>query len=71
MFQRCVQSAEGRKILHDIHSGDCGHHADARSLVAKAMRHGFYWTTAHADAVDIVQRCAGCQKYTNQTHVPS
>ena len=71
VFQRCVQPAEGRKILHDIHSGDCGHHAAARSLVAKAMRHGFYWPTAHADAVDIVQRCAGCQKYANQTHVPS
>ena len=71
VFQRCVQPAEGRKILHDIHSGDCGHHAGARSLVAKAMRHGFYWPTAHTDAVDIVQRCAGCQKYANQTHVPS
>src|SRR4051794_4880414 len=41
VFQHCVQPAEGRKILHDIHSGDCGHHAGARSLVAKAMRHGF------------------------------
>src|SRR3954466_2311413 len=71
VFQRCVQPAEGRKILHDIHSGDCGHHVGARSLVAKAMQHGFYWPTAHADAVNIVQRCAGCQKYANQTHVPS
>src|SRR3954467_8525785 len=35
------------------------------------MRHGFYWLTAHTDTVDIFQRCAGCQKYANQTHVPS
>src|SRR4051812_33698634 len=27
-----------------------GHHAGARSLVAKALRHGFYGLTAHADA---------------------
>src|SRR4051812_31777438 len=70
VFQLRVQPAEGRKSLQDIHSGDCGHHAGARSLVAKAMRHGFYWLTAHADAVNIVQRCIGCQKYANQTHVP-
>ncbi len=59
VFQRCVQPAEGRKILHDIHAGDCDHHASAKSLVAKAMRHGFYWLTAHADATYIVQRCVG------------
>src|SRR4051812_4728419 len=27
VFQRCVQPAAGRKILQDIRSGDCGHHA--------------------------------------------
>ena len=62
VFQRCIQPEEGRKILYDIHAGDCGHHAGACSLVAKAMHHRFYWLTAHVDAVDIVQRCAGCQK---------
>jgi hypothetical protein len=58
-------------ILYNIHAGDCGHHAGACLLVAKAMRHGFYWLTAHANAVDIVRCCTGCQKYANQTHVPS
>jgi transposase InsO family protein len=71
VFQRCVSPEEGRKILYDIHAGDCGNHAAARSLVAKALRHGFYWLSAHEDAVDIVRRCAGCQKYANQTHLPS
>src|SRR3954467_10705404 len=70
VFQRCVQPEEGRKILLDIHAGDCGHHAGARSLVAKALRHGIYWLTAHADATNIVQRCVGCQKYANQSHLP-
>jgi hypothetical protein len=35
------------------------------------MRHGFYWLTAHIDAVDIVKRCAGCKKYANKMHVTS
>ena len=42
VFQRCVSPDEGREILNEIHSGDCGHHAGSRSLVAKAFRHGFY-----------------------------
>ena len=71
VFQRCILPTEGCKILYDIHAMDCGHHAGARSLVAKALRHGFYWPTAHTDATAIVQKCVGCQKYANQTHVPS
>lgn len=42
VFQRCVSPTEGREILNEIHSGDCGHHVGSRSLVAKAYRHGFY-----------------------------
>ncbi|KAM0904400.1 hypothetical protein ACQ4PT_018037 [Festuca glaucescens] len=70
VFQRCVSPEEGRKILYDIHASDCGHHAGARSLVAKAFRHSFYWLSAHADDVDIVCSCVGCQKYGNQSHLP-
>jgi hypothetical protein len=48
IFQHCISSEEGCKILYDIHDGNCGHHAGARSLVAKAIGHAFYWLTAHA-----------------------
>jgi hypothetical protein len=61
---------EDRKILRDIHEGDCGHHADARSIVAKAFWHGFYWPTAHEYAVALVRACAGCLKYASQSHMP-
>ena len=66
-----VSPTEGREILNEIHSGDCGHHAGSRSLVAKAYRHGFYWPTAHADAEEIVKKCDGCQRYARQDHVPA
>jgi hypothetical protein len=69
VFQRCVTAEEGRKILRDIHAGDCGHHAGARSIVAKAFRHGFYWPIAHADAVELVRACVGCQKYASQSYM--
>ncbi|KAM0879176.1 hypothetical protein ACQ4PT_034415 [Festuca glaucescens] len=70
IFQRCVTPEEGRKILRDIHVGDCGHHAGARSMVAKAFRHGFYWLTTHVDAVELIRACVGCQKYANQSLLP-
>jgi hypothetical protein len=71
VFQCCVSPEEGHKILYNIHARDCGHHAGARSIVAKAFRHRFYWLTAHADATTIVQNCVGCQKFANQMHIPS
>src|SRR3954449_12715455 len=70
VFQRRVQREEAQKILLDIHAGDCGHHAGACSLFTKALQHGFYWLTAHADATAIVQRFVRCQKYANQSHLP-
>ena len=42
IFQRCISPEEGVEILREIHEGECGHHAAARSLVAKAFRHGFF-----------------------------
>src|SRR3954468_6448600 len=66
VFQRCVSPEEGRTMLNEIHSGDCGHHVGSRSLVDKAYRHGFYWPTTHAYAEDIVRKCDGFQHYARQ-----
>src|ERR1043165_452239 len=55
--QRCISEEEGRLILQDIHSGECGHHASTRTLVAKAFRAGFFWPDALKDAKHIVDHC--------------
>ena len=47
---KCVAQDEGVRLLGDIHSGICGNHAGASTLVGKAFRSGFYWPTALADA---------------------
>jgi hypothetical protein len=39
---KCISQVDGIEILREIHEGECGHHAAARSLVPKAFRHGFY-----------------------------
>jgi hypothetical protein len=68
---KCISQVDGIEILIEIHEGECGHHAAARSLIAKAFRHGFYWPTAKADTNHIVELCQGCQMYSKQTHMPA
>src|SRR3954467_8378518 len=69
--QCCISEEEGRLILQDIHSSDCGHHASSRTLVAKAFRAGFFWPKALSDARNIVDYCKGCQFYASQPHKPA
>jgi hypothetical protein len=71
ILQRCISVAEGQKLLQEIHSGACGHHAAPRALVGNAFRQGFYWPTAVTDATRIVRTCEGCQFYARQTHLPA
>ena len=71
VYQKCITPEEGRVILNDIHSGTCGHHASSRTIVAKAYRAGFYWPRANEMAKDIVDRCEGCQFYSNMSHKPA
>nr|ABA97550.1 retrotransposon protein, putative, Ty3-gypsy subclass [Oryza sativa Japonica Group] len=71
ILQRCVSLEEGRQLLKDIHSGICGNHASARTIVGKAYRQGFFWPTAVSDADKIVRTCEGCQFFARQTHLPA
>jgi hypothetical protein len=57
VFVKGISQVDGIEILREVHKGECGHHAAARSLIAKLFRHGFYWPTAKADADRIVELC--------------
>jgi hypothetical protein len=71
VFMKCISQVDGIEILREIHEGECGHHAAARSLIAKAFRHEFYWPTTKVDADHIVELCQGRQMYSKQTHMPA
>jgi hypothetical protein len=62
---------KGKALLLDIHQGECGHHASARAIIAKAFRHGFYWLSAYDDAKKIVKTCNGCQYFRALKHTLS
>ncbi|GJX00091.1 reverse transcriptase domain-containing protein [Tanacetum coccineum] len=38
-------------------------HARTRSVVAKAIRTGYYWPTMHADARKLIRACQDCQPF--------
>jgi hypothetical protein len=71
VLMKCILRSEGLQLLQEIHSGECGNHAASANLVGKAFRSGFYWSTALADAQDLVRRCKGCQFFAKQQHVPA
>src|SRR4051812_20990414 len=71
VFHICVEEDRGLELLRDIHQGECGHHASAIAIVAKAFPHGFYWPTARAAAEDLVKYCKGCQRFKAKSHLPA
>lgn len=70
-LSKCISRQDGVRLLSEIHSGICGNHAGASTLVGKAFRSGFYWPMALDDARDIIRRCPGCQFFSKQQHVPA
>jgi len=68
---RCTTPDEGRKILEEIHEGECGAHIGGRTLAAKALRTGYYWPTLRADAIEMVRKCDKCQRFAPVHHQPS
>jgi ribonuclease HI len=68
ILMRCITQEEGRELLTEIHGGECGSHSSSRTLVGKAFRHGFYWSTALQDAAELVKSCEACQYHARQIH---
>ncbi|GJY38561.1 reverse transcriptase domain-containing protein [Tanacetum coccineum] len=58
---RCVGPLQANYVLREIHEGSCSMHAGTRSVVAKALRTGYYWPTMHKDARALIKECQECQ----------
>ncbi|GJX27594.1 reverse transcriptase domain-containing protein [Tanacetum coccineum] len=58
---RCVGPSQANYVLREIHEGSCSMHAGTRSVVAKALRTGYYWPTMHKDARELIKACQECQ----------
>ncbi|GJY88320.1 reverse transcriptase domain-containing protein [Tanacetum coccineum] len=58
---RCVRPLQANYVLREIHEGSCSMHYGPRSVVAKALRSGYYWPTMHTDARNLIRECNDCQ----------
>nr|GEY34311.1 reverse transcriptase domain-containing protein [Tanacetum cinerariifolium] len=67
---RCVGPLQAEYVMREIHKGSCSMHAGPRSVLAKAIRLGYYWLTMHRDARDMIRKCNDCQIYRPITRSP-
>jgi hypothetical protein len=68
---KCILSSTRKRLLDEVHAGQCEIHAASKTLVGKVFRSGFYWPTAKNDAAELVQRCEACQYLSKQQHLPA
>nr|GEW90377.1 reverse transcriptase domain-containing protein [Tanacetum cinerariifolium] len=57
---RCVGPLQVDYVMRKIYEGSCSMHAGPRSVVAKAIRLGYYWPTMHKDARDMIRKYSDC-----------
>nr|GEW34843.1 reverse transcriptase domain-containing protein [Tanacetum cinerariifolium] len=67
---RCVGPLHADYVIREIHEGSCSMHAGPRSVVAKAIRLGYYWPTMHQEARDMIRKCNDCQIHRPVTRHP-
>nr|GFC46069.1 reverse transcriptase domain-containing protein [Tanacetum cinerariifolium] len=67
---RCVGLLQAEYVIKEIHKGSCSMHVGPRSVVAKAIRLGYFWPTMHRDAHDMIRKCSDCQIYRPVTRHP-
>ncbi|XP_026398660.1 uncharacterized protein LOC113294483 [Papaver somniferum] len=70
-LMRCLSRTEGRKILHDIHSGDADNHSERRSLAVKAKMQGYYWISMDENSKNVDKQCARCQLFARKIKAPA
>ncbi|GKC05683.1 reverse transcriptase domain-containing protein [Tanacetum coccineum] len=67
---RCVGPLQANYVIREIHMGACGMHLKPRSVVAKAIRQGYYWPTMHRDAREEIRKCDSCQIHSPIPKLP-
>ena len=62
-YLRCLGSADANYVMREVHMGICGNHSGGMALAHKIIRYGYFWSTMHEDAQELVRRCDECQKF--------
>ena len=57
---RCLGLKEAKKVVREVHSGDCGSHPGKRRLYKQLLLLGYYWPTIKSDSEELVKTCHAC-----------
>uniref|UniRef100_A0A0E0EWP1 RNA-directed DNA polymerase n=1 Tax=Oryza meridionalis TaxID=40149 RepID=A0A0E0EWP1_9ORYZ len=71
ILMKCISHEEGRTLLTEIHSSICDNHAASKTLVGKAYRQGFFWSTVVSNAKEVVRTCEGCHFFACNANMPA
>nr|GEW73655.1 reverse transcriptase domain-containing protein [Tanacetum cinerariifolium] len=61
VYEYLTEGILPEKKRKEIHEGSCSMHVGPRSMVAKALRSGYFWPTMHTDARNLIRECKDCQ----------
>ena len=67
---RCLNEADARKALREVHEGICSTHASGHMIARKIQRAGYFWMTLEKDCIDYVKKCHKCQIYSDKVNMP-
>ncbi|PKI77691.1 hypothetical protein CRG98_001921 [Punica granatum] len=67
---RCIDEHESRRLIEEVHGGNCGPHMNGLMLAKKIIRLGYYWSTMETDCVKHVRHCHRCKVYADQIKAP-
>ncbi|XP_016192569.1 uncharacterized protein LOC107633457 [Arachis ipaensis] len=68
---RCLNTAEAKLAIDEVHEGVCGTHIGSRSLAAKILRSGYYWPMLQQDCMNKVKHYDHCQRDAQIIHNPA
>jgi hypothetical protein len=67
---RCLDEAEAKDALWEVHEGICSTHASGHMMARKIQRAIYFWMTLEKDCIDHVQKCHKCQVYSDKANAP-
>ncbi|XP_074271444.1 uncharacterized protein LOC141595379 [Silene latifolia] len=68
---RCIDRPTAKKVMEEVHDGECGPHMNAHMIVHKIIRLGYYWTTMETDYCKYVRHYHNYQIFTHWVEAKS
>ncbi|VFQ86173.1 unnamed protein product [Cuscuta campestris] len=68
---RCLQPAEAKQVMEELHAGICSAHQGAYAVSRKITLQGYIWPTIVKDCAEFVKKCKVCQEFQKVPGRPS